>query len=102
MADFTGNTIIVRKEAIRLGLPRYFTGKQCKNGHIAEPDMSGRECKQCGADISHRGKNAIYCSSTCKKKAGYIRNADAQKARCRSYRNKDPEYHRARCGLRTT
>jgi len=38
--------IISRKEAKARGLTRYFTGRPCKNGHIAEHRVSGA-CVEC-------------------------------------------------------
>ncbi len=35
------------KEAIQQGLPKYFTGKPCKHGHISERRISGRCCISC-------------------------------------------------------
>jgi hypothetical protein len=42
--------IISRKEAIRSGLKRYFTGKPCKRGHIAERFVSGQRCLGCAQE----------------------------------------------------
>lgn len=39
--------IISRKEARAVGLKRYFTGKACKHGHVAERKVSSRECFEC-------------------------------------------------------
>lgn len=39
--------IISRKEAIANGLPRYFTGKPCKNGHISERVTNKCDCVEC-------------------------------------------------------
>lgn len=39
--------IIVRKEAIERGLPRYFTGKPCKHGHVAERRTAHGVCIEC-------------------------------------------------------
>jgi hypothetical protein len=35
------------KEARLLNLPRYFTGVECKRGHISERYSDGRHCVQC-------------------------------------------------------
>lgn len=40
--------IISRKEAMALGLKRYFTGGACSHGHTAERYVSGRKCVTCG------------------------------------------------------
>jgi len=39
--------IISRKDAIALGLKRYFTGEPCKLGHVAEKRVRGCECCEC-------------------------------------------------------
>jgi len=42
--------IITRKEARARGLKRYFTGKLCKHGHVAERLVSVRNCLECAAN----------------------------------------------------
>lgn len=49
--------ITTRKEAIERGLPRYFTGKPCKNGHIAERVTKKCDCVECNNE-----RNAAYRS----------------------------------------
>lgn len=39
--------IVTRKEAVRNRLGRYYTGRPCKRGHIAERATSNRTCLQC-------------------------------------------------------
>lgn len=39
--------VISRKDAIAAGLKWYFTGKQCKHGHIAKRIVSGKSCNDC-------------------------------------------------------
>lgn len=39
--------IITRKEALRLGLLRYFTGNPCYRGHKSERSVSSRGCLEC-------------------------------------------------------
>jgi hypothetical protein len=47
-----GMEVITLKEAKALGLSRYFTGKPCPKGHIAERDLD-RHCIVC-ASIKHK------------------------------------------------
>jgi hypothetical protein len=47
MTNPTSISIIARGEAIRLCLPRYFIGKKCKNGHVAERGTSKGVCVDC-------------------------------------------------------
>ena len=43
---YTGD-IVTKKEAIELSLTRYFTGKPCKNGHIAQRQTKKSTCCEC-------------------------------------------------------
>jgi len=65
--------IISRKEAIALGLPRYFTGKPCVNGHISE-----RVTKKCDCVACNNERNAEYRSKP--------ENQEAGKARSKAWR----------------
>jgi hypothetical protein len=49
--------IITRAEAIQRGLKRYFTGKPCKHGHIAERLLT-RTCVECGRGVTRRWQAA--------------------------------------------
>ena len=44
------------REAKAAGRTRYFTGKPCRNGHVAERLVSTRDCVQCSLErtLSHR------------------------------------------------
>ena len=39
--------LVSYKEAVAKGLPKYFTGKPCKHGHVVERRVSGRCCTTC-------------------------------------------------------
>lgn len=39
--------IVTRSQALRQGLKRYFTGKPCSRGHIAERQTSNYTCLEC-------------------------------------------------------
>jgi len=69
MTDFA---LISRKEAIGLGLKRYFTGKPCKKGHIFQRRTEKGDCVLCAqkvaaksmmerrrSDPSYRAKEAV-------------------------------------------
>jgi len=49
---------ITRKEAKAADLKRYYTGKACKWGHLAERHVSDRQCVEC-----HRSQNRMYGAS---------------------------------------
>lgn len=42
-------SVVSRKEALALGLTRYFTGKPCPKGHVAERKTSSGSCVVCNA-----------------------------------------------------
>ena len=44
--------IVSRKVAAAAGLNKYFTGKECKNGHLAERYTASGSCSQCINGIS--------------------------------------------------
>ena len=46
--------VISRKEAIESGALRYFTGKPCKNGHVAERHVVDRGCMRCNCERTNR------------------------------------------------
>lgn len=49
--------IISKKEAKERGLKRYFTGKPCKHGHIAERLVSNGDCRECAAEYRNQNKD---------------------------------------------
>lgn len=51
---FAGSSmnLITLKEAKENSLTRYFTGKECPNGHISERSVNGRYCIECHSDIA--------------------------------------------------
>lgn len=53
---FYNGPIVKRAEAKRLGINRYFTGKPCKNGHVAQRVTKKCDCVQC---VSIRNKEYL-------------------------------------------
>ena len=49
---------IGRDEARAFGLKRFFTGKPCKHGHVAERDVNNRECMECSRERTRRRRAA--------------------------------------------
>ena len=41
--------LLTRQEALNIGYARYFTGKPCKHGHVAERYTASRQCVECNA-----------------------------------------------------
>jgi hypothetical protein len=46
--------LITREEAKARGLKRYFTGKPCPNGHVAERYVSHKNCIECQQEKTRR------------------------------------------------
>jgi len=55
--------IITRQEAVQLGLSRYFTGKPCKHGHIAERLTRNHCCSVCANERAKAYQKKIRDSS---------------------------------------
>ena len=68
------NIVITRKEAQAQGLKRYYTGKPCKHGHVAERFLSTRTCVTCHRQggASEKGKET---------RRNYFKNNDEARAK---------------------
>lgn len=83
--------IITRKQALSQGLKRYFTGKPCKHGHVAERWTKERSCIDCISDFHARW----YAKNRTKKLADNRQwaseNPEASRAKTRRWRERNPE-----------
>lgn len=103
--------IITKKQALELGLKRYFTGKKCKQGHVSERYVSKSTCIQCAKESVEKRIDEIrerqrekYHSRTDDKKIAdrkvarenarkrYSKNPDKYRAISRKFREKNLEY----------
>ena len=48
--------LITRKEALKIGSNRYFTGKPCKKGHLSYKRVHNRDCVECAKDYQKKYK----------------------------------------------
>lgn len=94
--------IISRDEAKARGLRRYFTGKPCKYGHVAERYIYAG-CKCLGCDAAFRKENIQKILT--KNRARYAANPKKGRAQCLAWRVANPATqmlnnmrHRARQG----
>lgn len=69
------------EEARAQGAKRYFTGKKCKNGHIAERQVSNKTCMECTRQ---------------KANARYAKDPTSVKKRALEWSRANPERNRAR------
>lgn len=82
---------ITRAEAKVRGFQRYFTGKPCKRGHVAERRTSGGNCVTCWAEwsVGHAQEMNAYRSKW------NDANAEKSAARKRQWRLENPDKQRA-------
>lgn len=45
-----GQVFLTREKAAACGLSRFWTGRPCKSGHLAERYVSNRQCVKCNAE----------------------------------------------------
>jgi hypothetical protein len=77
--------IISRGEARALGLKRYFTGKPCRHGHVAERGVNGGECVDC-----NRENNRKYRADPERaRKRAAAREKERERSRLYYAKNKD-------------
>lgn len=82
---------ISRKDAKARGLKRYFTGKECSSGHVAERFCSSCACVVCArSQVDKWAKsNPEAIRSICKKT--YNKNAEKKREYSRRWRLKNPD-----------
>ena len=114
--DF-GSKIITRQEALARGLPRYFTGKPCKRGHIEERYVANNGCRGClrkrplptsiqivdfnveiitRADAIARGLTQYFTGKPCSRGHVAIRYVMGECRACRAERSRTPAWRKKR------
>jgi hypothetical protein len=90
--------IVTLKEAREKGLVRYFTGKECKRGHISERFTSDRSCCACKGEDNHleRNKKARrkYAREHPEQMTEYCRTYEKRHKDKRAARRSDPKYQK--------
>lgn len=90
---------ISRADAKAKGLSRYFTGKTCKHGHVAERITANGNCVQCLLAIEARYRDGHRDKIREKwRKASVrarVRNPEAVRAKCKKWSDANPEKRRA-------
>jgi len=84
--------IISRKEAIEKKLSHYFTGKPCKNGHIAKRVTKSRDCTQCRADYAYRYKEKLIKEHGLEEAERILRESNTE--HCADWRERHREEQR--------
>jgi 5-methylcytosine-specific restriction endonuclease McrA len=81
--------IITKAEAKAAGLKRYFTGRPCKNGHIAERYLGGGGCVECIKQHSNTETMRAYQKAYAKDL--YAANKDDINRRTALWRRNNPD-----------
>jgi 5-methylcytosine-specific restriction endonuclease McrA len=81
--------IVSRRDAKALGLPHYFTGIRCVNGHLSKRRTNGKECLTC-----HREARAIVRQTRggavkAQKAASYLRHQTEVIAKVKTYQTEN-------------
>ena len=76
--------IVMRRDARKVGEKRYFTGKPCKHGHVAQRRSRDSSCVEC-VRLGNVRNPYDYV------KAWRLENPEARKEEARRYRAKHPE-----------
>ena len=88
--------IILRKQAVVEGLSRYYTGKPCKHGHVAERRTSDRQCLACCREKDTARYHADPVKTRAVARAQYVRHRAKRLAGAKLYLAKNGELVRAR------
>ena len=86
--------VISRKEAKAKGLKKYFTGRPCKRGHVAEYYVTG-PCVICSAARTKAFVAANREKLNDMKRARYAANPEKERAASARYRSKHPDKAKA-------
>lgn len=82
--------IITRMEARAKGAVRYFTGKPCCRGHVAERYVSTLQCAECIGRYANEWKKANRASATATSRKWRERNREKVRALKKTYYATDP------------
>jgi hypothetical protein len=80
--------IISRDEAKALELKRYFTGKPCRHGHIAERNVRSGRCLECFREYQQEYQHA-------RRAANLEKVREREREAARKHRTVDPEGYRS-------
>jgi len=81
--------LVSYKEAVAKGLPKYFTGKPCKHGHVAERRVSGRCCSICANQTALTWAKNNPCRAKEITTSWNAKNKEREATRARVWRSKN-------------
>lgn len=86
--------VVTRAEAKKLGLPRYFTGVPCRNGHAAQRYTIHRSCVECITNTANMRAKKHPEKLQAAGRAHYERNKEEILSAARADRIKNPGHRR--------
>ena len=89
--------IILKDEAVQLGLSRYFTGKPCKHGHTAERWVHRSECIACSITRAKTYNQKHKNKTKARSRKFYDKNKELCKLRTVEWQKKNKERHAEKC-----
>ncbi|WP_312964585.1 hypothetical protein [Stutzerimonas kunmingensis] len=87
--------ISTRKQAIQAGKNTYFTGKPCRNGHLALRAVAGG-CQECAKVRARKHYHSNADAINSRRRADYKASPEAKKEAATRWRLENPEAYRAR------
>src|SRR2546422_4569289 len=91
--------IISGSEAKRRGLKRYYTGRPCKHGHVAERWVNNKTCIACNRVTSREWRAANPEKQRAADRVWYAAHPDKNRAWRRAWREANPNLSAAINGL---
>lgn len=83
-------------EALAKGLKRYFTGKSCRNGHVAERQVADGNCTECARSAARLFRQANPHKIKCYSKRYYDKDPAKIRDRGKAWREKNPDKEQSR------
>ena len=80
-----------RASALELGLTQYFTGRPCKNGHVAMRSSSSGTCTECAKKHQKQNLENRLKKNPNWYKDNYAKNPEKSKQKSALYRANNPE-----------
>jgi hypothetical protein len=88
---------VTRADAKRLGLTRYFTGKPCKRGHVAERVLTTGFCIECRREWDRKWSQDNPEKVHTKAQKRYATNKEEMLAKSKAWARLHPESNRRYC-----
>lgn len=88
--------LVSKTEARSQGLTRYFTGRPCKRGHVAERFVSTKHCVRCAGEASSMWKKANPAKCCAVRNAWAAANRERSRTIKAAWNKANPEGQKAR------